>query len=69
MAAAFAWTGVEVDSAVAVSWVKNRYFDLSRGHIFDAAEGHLLEGVAEEELEGGVLNDMCMHLEQNISDL
>jgi len=29
----------------------------------------LLEGAAEEDAEGGVLDDMCMNLEQDIAYL
>ncbi len=69
MAATFAWMEREVDPAVTVSQVKNRYFYLSQGQVFDATEHSMLEQVAKKKLEGGILDNMGVHPERDIPNL
>ncbi len=69
MAATFAQVRREIDPVAMVSWVKNGYLNLSQGQVFNATECSMLERAAEKELEGGILDDMCIHLEHNIPNL
>jgi len=69
MAATFAQVRREIDPVAMVSWVKNGYLNLSQGQVFDATEHSMLEQVAKKKLEGGILDDMHMHLECDIPNL
>jgi len=42
---------------------------IAGGKVFKTEEGSLLKLSAQEDLEGGLLNDMCMYPDQRVADL